>query len=220
MTSAPVRVVGTAVATLALTVAQLSASVTSWQKKDWTEWSEQDCSNVLLHSPWAFQAATTWQEPRYEIHRAYSIKFISALPVRLALVRQEQLKAKYDKMASEQRKEFDQLTARELDAGQYGDIVALDVYYSEYQDGPNSHRENPPAPQQCTLMMPNGHSIASSSPKLIKSDDTSVEYSTTFPRTVNGVPLPSITGKKVQLACPIADQLDTSKMVFNGKLEY
>ena len=86
-----------------------------WEKKGWKEWSKDDVRKMLQDSPWAKKYSTGKSivsrglpsetgaaqrgaagDDREEI--VYYVELMSALPVREALVRQEQLNKKYDKM--------------------------------------------------------------------------------------------------------------------------
>lgn len=132
----------------------LSASAQGpWTKSDWKRWSAKDCKRILEDSPWARR----WDHPyRYagedpasepglagpvfgaEGFRVfYIVRFQSALPVRQAAVRADQIESRYDKMNQEQRKAFDASWEPYLKRS-YDDEVALHVSYGtaiQYRGG-------------------------------------------------------------------------------------
>ena len=119
-----------------------------WQEKDYRQWSKKECRKLLENSPWAKRYALgrvilEQIQPRQQesAERArethpyteYQVRFLSALPIRQALVRLAQINADYDKMAPEQQQAFDQQTAGLLNA-QFADTVMLVVTYGSNVD--------------------------------------------------------------------------------------
>jgi hypothetical protein len=115
-----------------------------WVKKDWKQWSKDECNKILQDSPWS----RTWAKSQMgssqmpgvsganaegaagektpEMH--YSIELQSALPVREAVVRRTQIDQKYDKMTDAQKKEFDAKAAAMLTRN-YDDVILIHVTF-------------------------------------------------------------------------------------------
>lgn len=112
-----------------------------WQKAEYRKWSERECRKLLENSPWAQNYAISEtliervqntsvvpgreQRPRIE----YQVQFRSALPIRQALVRLQQINAKYDQMPPDQQRAFDQQAER-LVSGRFVDTVVVHVAFS------------------------------------------------------------------------------------------
>jgi hypothetical protein len=78
----------------------ISVFAESWENKDWTQWTSQDCYHILDASPWKAQLSED---------SSASAQIVSALVVRQALVRQAQFDQHYDKMNPIERQQFDQM---------------------------------------------------------------------------------------------------------------
>ena len=115
-----------------------------WEEKDYRRWSEKECRKLLEDSPWArrhvplSRVIVETLNPQQEgIDRAretnprmeYHVQFRSALPVRQAMVRMEQIRAQYDTMSPEQQRSFDQQAEQFLGVT-FPDMVVLHVYYA------------------------------------------------------------------------------------------
>lgn len=104
-----------------------------WVKKEYKNWSSKDCEKILTNSPWAKNQSIYKRglESDGEGGQGYT-KFIvqlhSALPIRQASVRQQQLAVKYDKLPPEEKQKFDQQAASYLNAD-YSQKVYVKVYY-------------------------------------------------------------------------------------------
>jgi|CZKC01.1.fsa_nt_gi hypothetical protein len=116
-----------------------------WIKKPWTQWSKDECNKILQDSPWAKKwskgevhlteampgesgatAEGAGGEKSPEIH--YIVELRSALPIREATVRLQQIGMKYDKMTDAQKKEFD-AKAEEFLKRTYDDVILVHVDY-------------------------------------------------------------------------------------------
>jgi hypothetical protein len=116
-----------------------------WVKKDWKQWSKDECNKMLTDSPWS----KTWSKSQVNLSAAlpgssganqegasgnnsseihYSIQFRSALPVREAYVRLQQIGNKYDKMSDAQKKSFD-AQADSILGKTYDDVILVHVEY-------------------------------------------------------------------------------------------
>lgn len=116
-----------------------------WEKKEFQQWSERECRKLLEDSPWGknYTLSQTLIEPlgtssiagagdraresRPEI--SYQADFRSALPIRQALVRLEQIRVKYDQFQPAQKQAADQRARDFLTVG-FPDTVVLRVAYS------------------------------------------------------------------------------------------
>ncbi len=92
-------------------------------QKEFTQWSVDEAVSVLNKSPWARQMTFTRVVEgvgsgvfgEKEIYSTFFVRFLSAPPIRQALVRLQQLQQGYDRMDTAARTEFDNATARLLD---------------------------------------------------------------------------------------------------------
>ncbi len=115
-----------------------------WIKKDWKQWSKDECAKILQDSPWSRKWAKSQMgssqmpgvsganaegaagEKTPEMH--YSVELQSSLPVREAVIRLAQINNKYDKMTDAQKKDFD-AKAEGLLNRNYDDVIWLHVTY-------------------------------------------------------------------------------------------
>ena len=88
-----------------------SAPAQNIWEKPFTQWTKSDVEKILTNSPWAKTEEERWGGVGMS---PFSYKVIvrlrSALPVRQALVRLNQLNAKYDKMSEAEKAAFDAKT--------------------------------------------------------------------------------------------------------------
>ncbi|HEY3039493.1 MAG TPA: hypothetical protein VGJ66_12205 [Pyrinomonadaceae bacterium] len=111
-----------------------------WQK-EYKQWSERECRKLLENSPWAqtYTLSQTLIEPvqrgstvpgREQRPRIdYQVQFRSALPIRQALVRLQQISAQYERLAPEHQRSFDQQAQRLL-SGRFLETVVVHVTFS------------------------------------------------------------------------------------------
>jgi len=135
---------GSILAVLTLAVLTVHAE-DFWVKKDWKQWSKEECGKMLQDSPWTkkwskgnvnLTAALPGNsgassegaggENSPEIH--YVIQLRSSVPVREATVRLQQIQQKYDKMTDAQKKEFD-AKAEAFISRTYDDVIVVHVEY-------------------------------------------------------------------------------------------
>lgn len=129
-----------------LTLAILSTRAEDfWVKKNWKQWSKDECTKILQDSPWtkkwskgnvnltaalpgnsgaASEGAGGENSP--EIH--YYIQFRSSAPVREATVRIQMIQLKYEKMTDAQKKDFD-AKADAFVNKTYDDVILVHVDY-------------------------------------------------------------------------------------------
>jgi len=128
-----------------LVVAVLTARAEDfWVKKDWTKWSKDECNKILTDSPWSRR----WSKGSVTVSAAlpgnsgqssegaggenapevfYVVQLRSSLPVREAVVRQQQIQV-YGKLTDAQKKEFD-AKAEALFNAAYDDVILVHVDY-------------------------------------------------------------------------------------------
>lgn len=115
-----------------------------WVKKDWKQWSKDECTKILQDSPWSRKWAKSQMgssqmpgvsganaegasgEKTPEMH--YSIELQSALPVREAVIRLSQINQKYDKMSAAEKKDFDAKADTFLN-GNFDDVIRVHVTF-------------------------------------------------------------------------------------------
>lgn len=189
-----------------------------WETKDWTKWSSDQCQQVLNESPWDSGAAED-DDPgsRLSESKGVFVQLRSALPVRLALARQEVLQSKYNKMNAEERKDFDAKIQSEIDQNFVGTISLHIVTF----DSPKSyeHKAWPPVKAGCVL--PDGTEILSSESASVTTKSGKTDYDVTLPRVVSGWQLVKRGDKPFYIdVWGYRAKFDPSKMMFHGKLEY
>lgn len=189
-----------------------------WQKKDYRQWSKKECRKLLENSPWAKRYAEgraiveqirAWQPESVERGREahpyieYQVRFLSALPIRQALVRLMQINSDYEKMPPEQQRAFDQQAAGLLNA-QFPDTVVLAVTY-----GSNVDAYDKPLAQywqhQTAETLKNFIFLAGRPGEKVPllrytvAGGAGREFRLTFPREHEGRPLLGPNGKTLQL---------------------
>jgi len=133
-----------AIISVALVAAFTANASDFWLTKDWNQWSKDECVKILVESPWAhiwmgrtpggntMQATETLNPARAEAvdYLVYSVQIRSAMPVREAIVRQQQIDLKYFKMSEDQRKAFD-TQAGQILSRKYDDVILIHVDFSK-----------------------------------------------------------------------------------------
>jgi hypothetical protein len=212
-------------------VCATTASAQVWEKKEYTKWSKGDCEKILRDSPWASSytigtvvmqaiarddvAAVPGRESAPQV--TYAAQFWSAKPIRQAMVRLQQLQAKYDKMTPEQKKVFDDRSAQFLNL-EFPDQIVIQVTYSGTQAFMLSvsrfwkQKTEGDLAQSFTLVT-EGKRIAPV--KVIVSTGGGNEMQLLFPRRVNDEPFITPNSKEVRLE--IDDPNETVRIPFKVK---
>ena len=199
---------------------------------DWQHWSKDRCEKLLTNSPWSH----TWSG---DYGLAYTVQLRSALPIREALVRQQQLLQHYDKMAGAQRMSFDAWTGQMLDQDSKNAIL-VNVYMSRGTE--NRAIVTSGEALNASLVTEDGKQI-----RATKTEMNQLEkgFEATFPRSVDGAAVIQRAQKyfSVRFLDPETPMLDSvgiatnrwpvktppqsvqvkfdlSKMLFNGELNY
>jgi hypothetical protein len=223
-----------------------------WEKKDWKQWSKEDVRRMLEDSPWSRKFSVGKSivskalpsesgaagrgaagESREEIDYYFQLR--SALPVREALVRDEEIKRKYDKMTEEEKKAFDTDAESTLSKQYEADILVHVVYKSNigtFERALAVYWQSIPEnslPLDVFIITPRGDHVGPV--RFISPKSGTLEFDLVFPRMFNGEPTIREGDKTFTIEFPhphIYDlphvrgyiKFDTDKMMFNGRLTY
>jgi hypothetical protein len=210
-----------------------------WEKKDYKEWPAKECDKILSDSPWAKNQSVYAQGMGSDAAsgRAYTkftVQFLSALPIRHATIRQQQLAAKYDSLPPEKKQEFDQQAQKYL-ATDYSQKVVVKVLYETNQstsimDMDRSWRIKTIANFQNTASLISSKGIKVMAEGYTPSQ-TSSQFLLIFPRVKDGKPLLTADDKSLLLQfeySPIGGMGDgkgqfdfkVKNMIYNGEIAY
>lgn len=219
-----------------------------WQKKDYHDWSAQECRKILTNSPWVqrYSAVTI----------GYTAEFFSALPVREAQVRLAQIKSHYNRMSATQKTAFDKRAAHYLSVP-YPKYTVIRVSYAptpstagqarldEIQRELRMYWQSMAAPQfrNSVYLSVDGKAVRVAKYKFAPPQEQA--FFLFFPRQVDGKPLLGPTTKSVTLqitnpslqfsnglqprgsvvptqptAGAIQMEFKAQKMTFDGKIAY
>jgi hypothetical protein len=215
-----------------------------WEKKEYKQWSLKECDKLLSESPWAkgltlssvgimdnSKTSTDGQQPFIK----YQIQFRSALPIRQALVRKQQIQAKYDTLPPEQKQQFDKQAESFLNSAPEDSVIV----YVEYTTNDNVRiQELARHWQSRTTDMLKTMAYLSAS----KGDKVSLVnftpgrgadqfFTFVFPRESNGKPVvtPQDKNIKLEFIYPVISGLGTGqafmefkveKMIFSGNIAF
>jgi hypothetical protein len=144
------------------------------------------------------------------------VQFHSALPVRQALVRQDQILAGYDSLSPEQRMAFDQKAETLLSPSNYNDKIVITIMRT-------SVHTNTKAVFLCGSKGKKVQLI-----KFTPADPRTGTFQYIFPRQVEGRPLIDAQDKELILEFPVISpyikkfyfKFNVKKMMINGELQY
>lgn len=217
-------------------VAALSVSAEDfWVTKDWKQWSKEECTRMLSDSAWA----KTWRANGNEDGIVYIVQLRSALPIREAIVRRQQLDQKYDKMTDAQRNAFDVQAAKVLERN-YDDAILVHVDFSKSNASPNlrgNFKQLSATNLDASIVTDDGNQVKSS--RFDMNDRAFYEFDLVFPKLKDGTPIVKDGQKRlsVQFQSPRVDlgldvrtfesqsqrvrvDFDLTKMVVGRKLSY
>jgi hypothetical protein len=225
-----------------------------WLSKDWKQWSKDECARVLVESPWSHiwrgrtpgvntrQATETLTPEHTEAvdYVVYSVQIRSALPVRQAIVRQQQIDLKYDKMTDEQRKEFD-TRADQILSRKYDDTILVHMDYSKGKAASilagDLHVYVQKGIEDLDAVLTTDDGAQTKASRFDINPKSPYSFDLVFPRVVNGVPVVKDGRKRiaVQFMSPeligayggvnipkerVRVEFDLTKMMLDGKLNY
>jgi hypothetical protein len=221
-----------------------------WEKKEYKEWSQKDCAKLLTDSPWAQKLGLTNVQVMDNSGNKtstdggqpfinYMIQFRSALPVRQATVRQNQIANKYESLTPEQKQDFDKKMGALLD-GFPADAVVVLVKY-ETNDRSRDQELASWWQTKSTELLKNQVYLTSSKNKVpiarfIAGQGAERWFQFIFPREVDGNPVITPQDKSIKLeftypAPPVGplsgfgsgqafQEFKTEKMIFNGNIAF
>jgi hypothetical protein len=213
-----------------------------WVKKDWKQWTANDCKKLLEDSPWSHrklvenegninrlpsagnqgtgaQAATADTAQNKDTGELnYVVQIRSAAPIREALIRQQQIDKQYEKMSDADKKAFDaqmdQLYPINADR-----IVVHVRYYANREslgaDIAKSWKSIPrdTVPADMMLISSNG---SKATPLAFVGDPTGDGFEVTFSRSALGEGFKSF---KLQIPHPALGDFGASKVMVEFKLD-
>jgi hypothetical protein len=175
-------------------LAAISASATEfWDSKTWNTWSKNECEKLLTESPWTHSWTGVYSVILGRIDRPldvglhsndliYTIQIRSSLPIREALIREQQLSQNYNKMNADKRKVFDAWTVQKLDQKPDDPIlVRVDLTKGAALSAFDQTGQN----LSLSLVTEDGIRI---SPTLVEFNTLFKTFDATFPRLNEGVP--------------------------------
>jgi len=209
-----------------------------WEKKEYTQWSQQECKKILEDSPWSqpyllqgFGSGEGDGAPRI----IYTVQFRSALPIRWAMVRNNQIASKYDKLSPEQKAQFD-LSVKEFMSVSYEDAVVVDVSYDHNVPSQDLTIARFWQTQTRDLLKNQVYLYGSKGKKVPLADykigqGAQRKFQFIFPRQFDGKPIATAEDKNIVLEFPypvasgMGDgrgrvEFNVKKMMINGQLVY
>jgi hypothetical protein len=162
-----------------------------WVKKDWKKWSLGECDEMLNASPWGKRLNTLEVSAggSGSSGGAYVIRLYSALPIREAIVRRQQITQRYDKMTDAEKKEVDDRAERFLSHG-FDETIVFRVDYTEVPriaaDLIQEIHEDASNCENCFLVIDHKEKVRPVRFAQVKGEKM---YDVTFPRAINGRPV-------------------------------
>jgi hypothetical protein len=209
-----------------------------WAKKDYKEWAAKDCEKILTDSPWAknqsnYGSGLGSAGEGGQAYTKFIVQLLSALPIRHATIRSQQIAAKYDKLPPEEKQKFDQQAATYL-ATDYSQKVVVRINYetnvsSAVIDMDRSWRTKTIANFQNSAFL-----IGSKGVKVAADGYSAGKESyfiLTFPRLKDGKPLLTIDDKSLILQFEYTAiqgmgdgkgqfEFKVKDMIYNGEIGY
>jgi hypothetical protein len=215
-----------------------------WEKKEYGQWSQKECAKLLEDSPWSklytltsvgIMAQAKGSTDANQPYIKYQVQFRSALPIRQALVRQNQIAAKYESLPPEQRQEFDKKAEAFL-SGFPTDSVVVYVTYSA-NDRDNDQELARYWQSQTVELFKNSVYLSSTKGDKVPLANYAAgqgaqrSFQFIFPREMNGKPIldPHDKSLKLEFVYPVVAgigdgkgfmEFKAEKMVFQGNIAY
>jgi hypothetical protein len=190
------------------------ASTESWEDKDWTQWTAEDCNLILTSSPWVATNSTNGPTTYEKGERTKSIAQIaSSMVIRHAAVRQAQLEQDRDHMAPKAKQEFDQQAAACLNQDVTDRIViGLDAYAQS--DDSRAAGDLVIGKQK--------YPISQTADWIASNPCPFYAVVITIPRTVDGKPIIGPADKKMEIKSPSirSFSFDPQKLIYKGKPDF
>jgi hypothetical protein len=216
-----------------------------WDKKEYTEWTIKECQKLLEKSPWVEPYKRDSQQNTYSFGSSsatdsqapyvlYSIQLRSAKPVQLAMIRQQQIAAKYESLTPEQKQQFDQSSEAFMKSIPVDGIVFHVTYSTNNQQ--NEREMITYWQTKTTELVKNSMYLYTKKEKIpvalfVPGQGGRHEFQLIFPRTVNGQPIftPEDKTMKLQFTYPVVGgigdgngfiELKLEKMKFKDQIAY
>jgi hypothetical protein len=218
-----------------------------WEKKEYKQWSQKECSKLLDKSPWTDnftltsvgimqmgsqdRNASDAQQPYVK----YQVQFRSAKPVRQAIVRQMQIAQKYDSMPADQQQAFDK-NAESFLSADFSDAVVVYVTYETNnrvsdQDLARHWQTQTAEVLKNSVYISNSKGDKVYIAQFVPGQGAQRNFQFIFPRQVNGAPLlgPQDKSLKLEFAYPVIGgmgdgkafmEFKVDKMIFEGNIVY
>jgi hypothetical protein len=212
-----------------------------WAKKDWKQWSKEDCRKVLEDSPWAQRwdhsdnkmanfatrtRGTSGVGSESELTVFYVVQFRSARPVREAVVRQVLIANQYDLLDPEKKESMRKQTDGFLNRS-YDDVIVVHVTYGS--NVPEYNRDlatfwqtrysEGTVPQEAFLNGSRGQKITPV--RMVSPKGGAQEFELIFPRMVEGKPLlePGDKTISVEFISPPIGDVSSSRVFVEFKVD-
>ncbi|MGE0128262.1 MAG: hypothetical protein AB7U82_09295 [Blastocatellales bacterium] len=206
-----------------LCVIAVAQSKGFWQAKDYKQWTEKECRNLLNDSPWARdytlkqvfietlqssslpggQPSTGERERAPSTRMGYLVQFRSALPIRQAMVRRQMIAEKYDQMEPDKKQEFDERAGKFLSADFSETIMVHVSYNASVQSFDRDlarywHSQTTETVKNTTfLLASNGQRIQPT--RYTALTGAGREFQLVFPRQINGQPVVGPKDKSIKI---------------------
>ena len=232
------------VALFCLSSCEVFAGEEFWEKKDYTQWTAAECSRILNNSPWVKKCEIEILEYTIGIPKGnstiktagydrYTIVLRSALPVRQAIYRQNQIAVNYEKLSPEQKMAFDQRFEEPLSPTAFMDKIVISVAFGTNVSQRVSLLERAwrNYPHKKLILLGNNAGLKN---QLIefRQGATNNETLITFPRTQKEQQLLASGDDALVLELPLRDwreqvaynltlfKFTIRKLLYHGRLEY
>jgi len=213
-----------------------------WEKKEYKEWTQKECTKILTESPWAqkleltnvqvmdnSKTSTDGGQP----YIRYWVQFRSALPIRQAMVRQGQIANKYETLSAEQKQAFDK-QAEGMLTGFPEDSVVVFVSY-ETNDRNRDQELSRWWQTKTTELLKNQVYLTAKNTKVsiaryVTGQGAERWFQFIFPREADGKPVVTPQDKSLKLEFPYPSlgmgsgqafqEFKVEKMIFSGNIAF
>lgn len=177
---------------------------------DWTHWTKEECNAMRTKSPWG-STSRFWSKHKGTEYvwgqlpvASRNAELCSALPVREAVLREDQLKKHYDTMSAQQKLAVDKknppdITEHENDPillyiendGESGEGYVGDSPY--HPSGVEMTHCGPHPATQVALKLADGSLVMPIKTEALQNDRDNNRTMYSFPRVINGKPVLSVS---------------------------
>jgi hypothetical protein len=226
---------------LTIILATASFAQGPWTRKDWKQWSKDDCKKVLEDSPWAQRwtqsdakvanfatrtRGTAGVGSESELTVYYLVQFRSARPVREAVVRQVLLANQYDVAEPDKKEAMRKQTDPFLNRS-YDDVIVVHVTYGSNVPEYNrdlatfwqTHYPEGTVPQDAFLHGSKGQKVVPL--RMLSPKGGAQEFELIFPRVVEGKPLldPGDKTVSVEFVSPSVGGVQSARVFMEFKVD-